>query len=127
MSENLEKQVLLTNKFRKTSSTHKHYLLFPQEAFWRIPSNLSVLDLRNIVAGLALDENNTPIAADKIKIRAAPKQKKKEKKKKRKEERPVPKKKNANKFAALRDLVKKKADAKKTKRCAIMKRKFKIS
>ena len=105
MSANLE----------RTSSSHKQYLPFPQEAFWRIPSNLSVLDLRNIVAGLALDENNTPIAADKIKIRAAPKQKKKEKKK-RKEERPVPKKKNANKFAALRDLVKKKADAKKTKR-----------
>ena len=72
-----------------------------------------MLDLRNIVAGLALDENNVPTAADKIKMMAVPKPKRKEKKKK--EERAVPKK-NANKFAALRDLVKKKAEAKKTKR-----------
>ena len=76
-----------------------------------------MLDLRNIVAGLTLDDNNAPVAADKIKMRAVPKPKKKQKKKK-KEERPVPKKKNANKFAALRDLVKKKAEAKKTKRLA---------
>ena len=68
------------------------------------------------MAGLVLDEHNVPIAADRIKMRAVPKPKQKEKKKKKEEEKPVTKKKNANKFAALRDLVKKKAEAKKTKR-----------
>lgn len=96
-----------------SSFVSDRYIL-KQEAFWRIPSHLSVLDLRNIVAGLVLDENNVPIAADRIKMRDVPKAKKKEKK--RKEERPAQKKKNANKFAVLRDLVKKKAEAKKTKR-----------
>ena len=89
-----------------------------QEAFWRIPPNLSALDLRNIVSGLALDENNVPIAADRIKMKSsAPKPKQKEKKRKKEKKGDNDrKKKNAGKFAALRELVKKKADAKKTKR-----------
>ena len=70
--------------------------------------------MRNIVAGLALDENNIPIAADKIKMKSVPKPRKKEKRGKEKKEKK--KKKNASKFAALRELVKKKAEAKKTKR-----------
>ena len=89
-----------------------------QEAFWRIPPNLSALDLRNIVSGLALDENNVPIAAHRIKMKSsAPKPKQKEKKRKKEKKGDNDrKKKNAGKFAALRELVKKKADAKNTKR-----------
>ena len=86
-----------------------------QEVFWRIPWTLSALDLRNIVAGLALDENNVPLAADRIKVKVTEGKKKREKRRKKTKE-VKPKKKNANKFAALKDLVKRKAEAKKTKR-----------
>ncbi|XP_022340668.2 protein timeless homolog [Crassostrea virginica] len=40
-----------------------------QEAFWRIPGEMSLEDLRDIEAGLTLDENDQPVFADKIKIK----------------------------------------------------------
>lgn len=42
---------------------------FTQEAFWRIPGEMSLEDLRDIEAGLTLDENDQPVFADKIKIK----------------------------------------------------------
>lgn len=89
-----------------------------QETFWRIPAGLSPLELRNIASGLTLDENNEPVNADKIQIKkqVAKQKKKKERKKKEKKNKVAMKKKNADKFAMLKELVKKKAEAKKTKR-----------
>jgi len=81
---------------------------------------VSPSELRNIATGLSLDANNEPIHADKITIKKQqPKQKKKKdrKKKEKKKEEVHRKRKNADKLAMLKELVKKKAEAKKTKRC----------
>lgn len=85
-----------------------------QEAFWRIPAGLSPSELRSIASGLMLDETGQPVNADRIKIRTIERKKKARKEKKKAREQKQ--KKNSNKFAALKELVKKKADAKKMKR-----------
>ncbi|XP_060554622.1 protein timeless homolog [Ruditapes philippinarum] len=87
-----------------------------QEAFWRIPAELRVAELRNIATGLVLDENNHPVNADRIQIKKVERKKKQKKERKRKKEKVPKQKKNASKFAALKELVKKKSEAKKTKR-----------
>ncbi|XP_052803681.1 protein timeless homolog isoform X2 [Mya arenaria] len=84
-----------------------------QEIFWRIPAGLSPAELRNLATGLTLDESGEPVHADKIQVKHKPVQKKRKKEKKKKE--PI-KKKNADKFSKLKELVKKKAAAKSDRR-----------
>ncbi|XP_062584373.1 protein timeless homolog [Saccostrea cucullata] len=70
-----------------------------QEAFWRIPGEMPLAELRDIEAGLMLDEDGKPTEAERIKVRqtkTAAKPGKRPKKKKEKK----PKKKN-DKFENL--------------------------
>ncbi|KAL4229316.1 hypothetical protein ACF0H5_012358 [Mactra antiquata] len=86
-----------------------------QEVFWRIPSGVSPADLRNAASGLVLDENDEPVNADRIKVHQSKPKKKQKKQKKKKLKKSKPKK-NANKIAALKELIKAKKQSKKTKR-----------
>lgn len=89
--------------------------------FWRIPAGLSPSELRNISSGLSLDENNEPVCPGKIQIRK-PETKQKKKFKQKKQQKKFgdegKKRKNADKFAILKELVKNKAESKKMKRFA---------
>ncbi|KAL3836515.1 hypothetical protein ACJMK2_021941 [Sinanodonta woodiana] len=87
-----------------------------QEAFWRIPANLTASELKNIADGLELNENGVPVAAEKIKIVQKTKQntqkKRKQKKKKTKDD-AHKKKKNqdvSKRFVALQEMAKKKKE-----------------
>lgn len=79
-----------------------------QEAFWRIPGEMVLQDLRNLEIGLTLDENDQPVSADKIKVMqtATAKGAKKKNKKKKK----VQKTKKNSKFE---DLLKQMAEKRK--------------
>lgn len=79
-----------------------------QEAFWRIPGEMVLQDLRNLEIGLTLDENDQPVSADKIKVMqtATAKGAKKKNKKKKK----VKKTKKNSKFE---DLLKQMAEKRK--------------
>lgn len=90
-----------------------------QEVFWRIPAGLSPSELRNISSGLTLDENNEAVCPGKIQVRK-PETKQKKKFKQKKQQKKFgeggKKRKNADKFAILKELVKNKKEPKKTKR-----------
>ncbi|KAK3595063.1 hypothetical protein CHS0354_043159 [Potamilus streckersoni] len=87
-----------------------------QEAFWRIPANLTASELRNIADGLELNENGEPVAADKIKVVQKPKQNTQKKRKEKKKERKKDKHKNkkdqdvSRRFAALQAMAKKRKE-----------------
>ncbi|XP_050412859.1 protein timeless homolog [Patella vulgata] len=56
-----------------------------QEAFWRISGELSVSELRNIIDGLTLNDQDEPINADKIQVKQISSMKKKKQAKEKKE------------------------------------------
>ncbi|KAL5009791.1 hypothetical protein ScPMuIL_012096 [Solemya velum] len=82
-----------------------------QEAFWRIPDALDKGQLENIADGLELDADGKPINVDKIPVITCLRTDK-GKKKVKKQRKEVVKKKNSERFEALRAMAKKKEDEK---------------
>ncbi|XP_061179569.1 protein timeless homolog [Saccostrea echinata] len=68
-----------------------------QEAFWRIPGEMPLAELRDIEAGLTLDDDGKPVEADRIKVRQTTTANPGKKTKKKKEKKP----KKKNKFENL--------------------------
>ncbi|XP_041372172.1 protein timeless homolog [Gigantopelta aegis] len=104
-----------------------------QEAFWRVPGNLTASDLRNIADGLQLNEAGEPIAADKItfktkmhtgnkKVKKSRKDSKKTKRDGKKgktdesKEKESKKKKAADRMKMFHDLMKKRKEGKRKRR-----------